>query len=158
MPSFKPSASSQSSMHSLATLSATYQSSKSSFKPGAPFQAKTSLTIQFAPSQTKMHQSNPNVTPYARTSSSNPFQAIRSTFIHSYTQQHSCTLATPHLSGSTTQNLGAHQNSSSSNSNPRQKKTRVVTSETLKASKNASRYMEAIKHGGSQSSVHGPRK
>ena len=35
---------------------------------------------------------------------------------------------------------------------------RVVTSETLKASKNASRYMEAIRHGGSQSSVHGPRK
>ncbi|KAK9989435.1 hypothetical protein SO802_029674 [Lithocarpus litseifolius] len=63
-----------------------------------------------------------------------------------------------HQSGSTTQNLGAHQNSSSSNPNPRQKNTRVVTSETLKASKNASRYMKAIRHGGSQSSVHGPRK
>ena len=68
------------------------------------------------------------------------------------------TPATPHQSGSTTQNLGAHQNSSSINPNPRQKKARVVTSETLRASKNASRYMEAIRHGGSQSSVHGPRK
>ncbi|KAK9984522.1 hypothetical protein SO802_034047 [Lithocarpus litseifolius] len=64
----------------------------------------------------------------------------------------------PHQSGSTTQNLGAHQNSSSTNPNSRQKNTRVVTSETLKASKNASRYMEAIIHSGSQSSVHGPRK
>ena len=103
-------------------------------------------------------QTSPNVTPYVRTSSSNPFQASKSTFIHSYTQQHSFTLAAPHQSGSTTHNLGAHQNSSSSNPNPRQKKTSVVTLETLKAFKNASRYMEAIKHGGSQSSVHGPRK
>ena len=82
----------------------------------------------------------------------------QSTFIHSYTQQHSSTPIAPHQLGGTTQNLDAHQNSNSSNPNPRQKKTRVVTSETLKASKNASRYMEAIRHGESQSSVHGPRK
>ena len=33
---------------------------------------------------------------------------------------------------------------------------RVATLETLKASKNASKYMEAIMHAGSQSSVQGP--
>nr|POE98084.1 hypothetical protein CFP56_55183 [Quercus suber] len=123
-----PSAPPQSSMHGRAT-------------PTAPSQGKTSSATQFAPSQTMMHQSSPTVTPHART---------RSTFIHS--QQHTSTEAAPHQSGSTT------HNSSSSNPKPRQKKRRVVTSETLKASKNASRYMESIRHGGSQSSVHGPRK
>ena len=103
-------------------------------------------------------QSSPNVTPYVRKSSSNPFQASKSTFIHSYTQKHNFTLVTPHQSGSITQKPGAHQNSSSSNPNPRQKKTKVVTLETLKASKNVSRYMKAIRHGGSQSSMYGPRK
>ena len=127
MPSFKPGAPPQSNMHNRATPSAPYQSSMPNFRLGAPFQAKTSSATQFAPSQTRIHQSYPNVTPHARTKN-------------------------------TTQNLGAHQNSSSSNPKPRQKKTRVVTSETLKASKNASRYMEAIRHGGSQSSMHGPRK
>ena len=136
-----PAAPPQSSMHSRATPSAPRQSSKPSFRPGAPSHAKTSSATQFASSQT-----SPNVTPHART---------RST----YTQQHSSTEAAPHQSGSTTQNVRAHQNSSSSNPKPRQKKARVVTSETVKASKNASRYMEAIRHGGSQSSsVHGPRK
>nr|POE60181.1 hypothetical protein CFP56_25382 [Quercus suber] len=96
-----------------------------------------------------MHQSIPNVTPHAKT---------RSISKLSYTQQHSSTQAAPHQSSSTTQNLGAHQNSSNSNPMPRQKKRRVVTSKTLKASKNASRYMEAIRHDGSQSSVHDPRK
>ena len=172
MPTFKPSAPSQaktrsatqfapsqSSMHSPSTSSAPYQSNMPSFRPGAPSQAKTSSATQFAPSQTKMHQFSPSVTPHARTSSFNLFQASRSTFIHSYTQQHNFTPAAPHQSGSTTQNVRAHQNSSSSNPKPRQKKARVVTSETVKASKNASRYMEAIRHGGSQSSsVHGPRK
>ena len=157
MPSFRPSAPPQSSMPNFRP-NAPYQSSKLSFRPSAPSQAKTSSATQFAPSQTRIHQSNPNVTPYARTSSSNPFQASISTFIHSYTQQHSSTQVEPHQLGNTTQNLGAHQNFNSNNPNPRQKKTRVVTSETLKASKNASRYMEAIRHGRSQSSVHGPRK
>ena len=156
--SSSPSAPSQSSMHSPSTPSTPYQSSMPSFRPSAPSQAKTSSATQFAPSQTRIHQSNPNVTPHARTSSSNPFQASISTFIHSYTQQHSSTQAEPHQLGNTTQNLGAHQNSNNSNPNPRQKKTRVVTSETLKTSKNAFRYMEAIKHSGSQSFMHGPRK
>nr|POE44991.1 hypothetical protein CFP56_79703 [Quercus suber] len=68
-------------------------------------------------------------------------------------QQHSSTPNAP-------LQLGAHHNSNSSNptSTLRQKNKRVVTSKTLKASKNASRYMEAIKHAGSQSSVQGPRK
>nr|POF24599.1 hypothetical protein CFP56_76387 [Quercus suber] len=73
------------------------KASMHSFKPGAPSQAKTSSATQFAPSQTRMHQSSPNVTTYVRTSSSNP-----------YTQQHSSTPAAPHQLGSTTQNLGAH--------------------------------------------------
>ena len=127
MPSFRPGAPPQSSMHSPATPSALYQSSKPNFRLGAPSQAKTRSATQFAPSKTRMHQSSPNVTPYARTSSSNPFQASKNTFIHSHIQQHSSTLAAPHQSGSTTQNLGAHQKSSNSNPNPRQKKTKVVT-------------------------------
>ena len=93
MPSFRPSAPPQSSMQSRATPSASYQSSKPSFKPNAPSQAKTSLTTQFTPSQTRMHQTSPNVTPHAKT---------KSTFIHSYTQQHSSIQATPHQSSSTT--------------------------------------------------------
>ena len=93
-----------------------------SFRPGAPSQAKASSATQFAPSQTRMHQSSPSVTLYAKTSSSNPFQASRSTFIHSYTQQHSSTPGAPHQSSSTTQNLGAHHNSSNSNPNLREKK------------------------------------
>ena len=145
-------------MHSASTPSAPYQSSMPSFRLGPPSQAKTSLTTQIAPFQTRMHQCSPSVTPHAKTSSSNPFQASRSIFIHSYTRQHSSTPTTPHQSDSTTQNPGAHHNSNNNNLNPRQKKTRVVTLETLKASKNASKYMEAIRHGGSQSSVHGLRK
>ena len=137
MPSFRPGAPPQSSMQSRATPSAPYQSSKPNFRPNAPSQAKTSSTTQFAPSQTRMHQSSPNVTPDAKT---------KSTFIHSYTQQHSSIQATPHQLSSTTQNLGAHQNSNNSNLKPRQKKTRFVTSKTLTASKNASRYIVGVNH------------
>nr|POE55531.1 hypothetical protein CFP56_65385 [Quercus suber] len=110
-----PSAPPQSSMHS------TSQSSlQSRATPSAPPQSSMhSPATPSAPSQAKTSSATQNVTPNART---------RSTFIHSYTQQHSSTQAAPYQSGSTTQNLGAHQNSSSSNPKPRQKKRRLVTS------------------------------
>ena len=41
---------------------------------------------------------------------------------------------------------------------PRLRRKRMVTSETLNASKNASRYMGTIKFAGSQSSTHAPRR
>ena len=120
-------------MHSPSTPSSPYQ-----FKLGSPSQSRIGSATHFAPYQTSMLQSN-------------PFEASRATFIHSYTQQHSSTLNAPHQSG-------ARHSSNSSNPTSRQKKKRVVTSETLKASKNASRHMEAIRHVGSQSFVQGPRK
>ena len=40
--------------------------------------------------------------------------------------------------------------------NPKKKKKESVTSETLNASRNASRYREALKFAERQSSVHGP--
>ena len=94
-------------MHNFRTPSAPYQSNMHSFRPGAPSKARTTLSTQFAPYQTNMHQSSPSATPHARTSLSNPFQANRSTFIHSYTHQHSSISSAPPNLGNNTQNPSA---------------------------------------------------
>nr|POF00114.1 hypothetical protein CFP56_15968 [Quercus suber] len=54
-------------------------------------------------------------------------------------------------------NLTSTNPSNLSSTNPRKKKRGTVTNETLIASRNASRYKEALRSASSQASVHGPR-
>ena len=160
----------QTSMHSSSSPSAPYQYTMHNFTPRAPFQSWISFSRPFAPYQTSMHssfspsapyqytmhnsnpsahqtrmsQSSPSAPPQAPIGSSNPVQASRSSFFQAYANQsNSNPIAPPNLGSSPT---------------PRPRRKRMVTSETPNASKNASRYMGAIKFARSQSSMHGPKK
>ena len=115
----------------------------SSFSPSAPYQY-TMHNSNPSAHQTKMSQSSPSAPPQAPIGSSNPVQASRSSFFQAYANQsNSNPIAPPNLGSSPT---------------PRPRRKRMVTSETPNASKNASRYMGAIKFARSQSSMHSPKK
>ncbi|KAK9998276.1 hypothetical protein SO802_017879 [Lithocarpus litseifolius] len=157
--SFRPCATYQTRMHISFSPSASYQASVHfSSDPNAPYQTRMhfssslnasyqytmhSSATPFPPPRSNMHSSSPSAhqTP---TRSSNLVQASRSSFFQAYEVQSNSNPITP-------PNLG-------SSPIPRLRRKRMVTSETLNASKNASRYMGAIKFVGSQSSRHAPRK
>ena len=129
--SFRPCATCQTSMHISSSLSAPYQ------------YTMNSSATPFPPPQSSMHSSSSSAhqTP---TGSSNPIQASSSSFFQAYeVQSNSNPIAPPNLGNSPI---------------PRLRRKRMVISKTLNASKNASRYMGAIKFAGSQSSTHAPRK
>nr|POF24620.1 hypothetical protein CFP56_61035 [Quercus suber] len=119
----------------------------------APSQAKIASTAPFAPHQASMHSFSPSATPQFSMHSPSTLSASYQ-FKPSAPSRSRTRLVTQFAPYQTS----VHHSSNSSNPTLRQKKKRVVTLEDLKASKNASRYMEAIRHAGSQSFVQGPRK
>ena len=138
--------------------SISFQSSMHTFTPYAfpqPFPSfQTSMHFSSSPSapyQTSIHFSSNPSAPYQYSihSTATPFPPPQSSMHSSSPSAHqtptgsSNPIAPPNLGISPT---------------PRLRRKMIVTSETLNASKNASRYMGAIKFAGSQSSTHAPRR